>query len=38
MSLREEVSKILSNYVYQDKYIGTKKLDQAIDDILKELG
>ena len=35
MSLREEVRGILSNYVYQDKYIGTKKLDQATDAILK---
>ena len=38
MTLKDEVREILSEYVYQDKYIGTKKLDQATSAILSAVG
>jgi len=34
LKLQEAIRAILSEYVYQDKYMGTKKLDRAVDTVV----
>ena len=34
-SKESQVREILSQYIYQDKWIGTKKLDQAVSLVMK---